>query len=174
MMAPQGSSYSKQHMPQYYSRLKKNIPWAFPLQIPWFTLSIYKTPSLVIHSVNPSLSINLSHPTLFLVPLLSSVCSLRPSTFLLGIYQKFIKARQSTKRAMTIEEIKEEGPPLLKDAEAISKPRKIALFVEPSPFAYVSGYKNRFQNFIKNLREMGDEVHLHLLINLFFFIFIFI
>lgn len=23
---------------------------------------------------------------------------------------------------------------------------------------YVSGYKNRFQNFIKNLREMGDEV----------------
>lgn len=23
---------------------------------------------------------------------------------------------------------------------------------------YVSGYKNRFQHFIKNLREMGDEV----------------
>jgi sulfoquinovosyltransferase len=39
-----------------------------------------------------------------------------------------------------------------------SKPRRIALFVEPSPFAYVSGYKNRFQNFIKYLREMGDEV----------------
>ncbi|KAF3795576.1 Sulfoquinovosyl transferase [Nymphaea thermarum] len=39
-----------------------------------------------------------------------------------------------------------------------AKPRRIALFVEPSPFAYISGYKNRFQNFIKYLREMGDEV----------------
>ncbi|KAG8094880.1 hypothetical protein GUJ93_ZPchr0012g21015 [Zizania palustris] len=39
-----------------------------------------------------------------------------------------------------------------------ARPRRIALFVEPSPFAYVSGYKNRFQNFIKYLREMGDEV----------------
>ncbi|EEE66415.1 hypothetical protein OsJ_22761 [Oryza sativa Japonica Group] len=39
-----------------------------------------------------------------------------------------------------------------------SRPRRIALFVEPSPFAYVSGYKNRFLNFIKYLREMGDEV----------------
>ncbi|KAG5253321.1 SULFOQUINOVOSYLDIACYLGLYCEROL family protein [Salix suchowensis] len=51
----------------------------------------------------------------------------------------------------------EENPPLL-DYETISRPRRIALFVEPSPFAYVSGYKNRFQNFIKFLREMGDEV----------------
>jgi sulfoquinovosyltransferase len=42
--------------------------------------------------------------------------------------------------------------------EGESRPRRIALFVEPSPFAYVSGYKNRFQNFIKYLREMGDEV----------------
>ncbi|WOL08389.1 sulfoquinovosyl transferase SQD2 [Canna indica] len=53
---------------------------------------------------------------------------------------------------------KEEVPPLAEDPEANFKPRRIALFVEPSPFAYVSGYKNRFQNFIKNLREMGDEV----------------
>ncbi|KAL6907586.1 hypothetical protein ACP4OV_002625 [Aristida adscensionis] len=44
------------------------------------------------------------------------------------------------------------------DAEWNSRPRRIALFVEPSPFAYISGYKNRFQNFIKHLREMGDEV----------------
>ncbi|XP_058212953.1 sulfoquinovosyl transferase SQD2-like isoform X2 [Rhododendron vialii] len=48
---------------------------------------------------------------------------------------------------------------LLLDSEVNSaRPRRIALFVEPSPFAYVSGYKNRFQNFIKYLREMGDEV----------------
>ncbi|KAK9153555.1 hypothetical protein Sjap_001035 [Stephania japonica] len=49
-------------------------------------------------------------------------------------------------------EVKEE------EVEPNSKPRRIALFVEPSPFAYISGYKNRFQNFIKYLREMGDEV----------------
>nr|GEW50762.1 sulfoquinovosyl transferase SQD2-like [Tanacetum cinerariifolium] len=52
----------------------------------------------------------------------------------------------------------ESGPPLQVESEVSSKPRRIALFVEPSPFAYVSGYKNRFQNFIKYLREMGDEV----------------
>ncbi|GJR66920.1 sulfoquinovosyl transferase SQD2-like protein [Tanacetum coccineum] len=57
---------------------------------------------------------------------------------------------------MTIEE--EESPPPHVESEIITKPRRIVLFVEPSPFAYVSGYKNRFQNFIKYLREMGDEV----------------
>ncbi|KAJ1696054.1 hypothetical protein LUZ63_004566 [Rhynchospora breviuscula] len=58
-----------------------------------------------------------------------------------------------------------EAPPLLHhDSTSASasdwaaSPRRIALFVEPSPFAYISGYKNRFQNFIKHLREMGDEV----------------
>ncbi|XP_030449910.1 sulfoquinovosyl transferase SQD2 [Syzygium oleosum] len=56
------------------------------------------------------------------------------------------------------EEEEEEVPPPLLDSENNSRPRRIALFVEPSPFAYVSGYKNRFQNFIKYLREMGDEV----------------
>ncbi|CAO2174567.1 unnamed protein product, partial [Urochloa humidicola] len=42
----------------------------------------------------------------------------------------------------------EEAPPLLLDEAA--RPRRVALFVEPSPFAYISGYKNRFQNFIKH------------------------
>lgn len=51
-----------------------------------------------------------------------------------------------------------ENSPALPEQEANSRPRRIALFVEPSPFSYVSGYKNRFQNFIKYLREMGDEV----------------
>ncbi|KAK1365495.1 Sulfoquinovosyl transferase SQD2 [Heracleum sosnowskyi] len=44
------------------------------------------------------------------------------------------------------------------EMELRSRPRRIALFIEPSPFSYVSGYKTRFQNFIKYLREMGDEV----------------
>lgn len=62
---------------------------------------------------------------------------------------------------MTISDFRddeEENPPPLLESEISSKPRRIALFVEPSPFAYVSGYKNRFQNFIRYLREMGDEV----------------
>ncbi|KAK4359318.1 hypothetical protein RND71_021547 [Anisodus tanguticus] len=62
---------------------------------------------------------------------------------------------------MTITEYRDEeedgNPPLLHDSE-MKEPRRIVLFVEPSPFAYVSGYKNRFQNFIKYLWEMGDEV----------------
>ncbi|GAA0141531.1 transferase [Lithospermum erythrorhizon] len=56
------------------------------------------------------------------------------------------------------EEDEEDNPPPLLDEEMNSKPRRIVLFVEPSPFSYVSGYKNRFQNFIRYLREMGDEV----------------
>lgn len=82
-----------------------------------------------------------------------------------------MKARSSSERNsapaccsgdMTIRDFKEkeeeENPPPLFEAEINSSPRRIALFVEPSPFAYISGYKNRFQNFIKYLREMGDEV----------------
>lgn len=61
---------------------------------------------------------------------------------------------------MAITEVTEEerGYSPLLDSESNSRPRRIALFVEPSPFSYVSGYKNRFQNFIRYLREMGDEV----------------
>jgi hypothetical protein len=37
-------------------------------------------------------------------------------------------------------------------------PRKVALFVEPSPFSHISGMKNRFESLIRTLREAGDEV----------------
>ena len=36
--------------------------------------------------------------------------------------------------------------------------RRIAIFVEPSPFSHVSGMKNRFLRLIENLRDMGDDV----------------
>mmetsp|Transcript_37787 Transcript_37787/g.95457 ORF Transcript_37787/g.95457 Transcript_37787/m.95457 type:complete len:496 (+) Transcript_37787:109-1596(+) len=36
--------------------------------------------------------------------------------------------------------------------------RKVALFVEPSPFSHISGMKNRFECLIKCLRAEGDEV----------------
>ncbi|KAK4796042.1 hypothetical protein SAY86_028368 [Trapa natans] len=74
-----------------------------------------------------------------------------------------VKAKNMTIAELTRGEEEEEdeegeGPPLMVESARVSQPRRIALFVEPSPFAYVSGYKNRFQNFIKYLREMGDEV----------------
>eukprot|EP00803_Ostreobium_quekettii_P002087 evm.model.scf_565.6 EVM.evm.TU.scf_565.6 scf_565:27552-33479(+) len=37
-------------------------------------------------------------------------------------------------------------------------PKRVAIFVEPSPFTYVCGYKNRYCNMIKYLREAGCEV----------------
>jgi hypothetical protein len=43
-------------------------------------------------------------------------------------------------------------------ASASYTPRKVALFVEPSPFSHISGMKNRFECLIKTLREAGDEV----------------
>ncbi|KAG5550435.1 hypothetical protein RHGRI_015407 [Rhododendron griersonianum] len=79
----------------------------------------------------------------------------RPSS--VGLIQRTSVASNN----MTISDFRddeEENPPPLLESEISSKPRRIALFVEPSPFAYVSGYKNRFQNFIRYLREMGDEV----------------
>jgi len=36
--------------------------------------------------------------------------------------------------------------------------RKVAIFVEPSPFSHISGMKNRFESLIKGLREAGDDV----------------
>ncbi|OUS49173.1 hypothetical protein BE221DRAFT_66306 [Ostreococcus tauri] len=41
---------------------------------------------------------------------------------------------------------------------AAVKKRRVAIFVEPSPFSHVSGMKNRFLRLIENLREMGDDV----------------
>ncbi|XP_019161211.1 PREDICTED: sulfoquinovosyl transferase SQD2-like [Ipomoea nil] len=70
----------------------------------------------------------------------------------------FFVAASSNMTITEYREEEEESPPPVIESEVTSKPRRIALFVEPSPFAYVSGYKNRFQNFIKYLREMGDEV----------------
>ena len=40
----------------------------------------------------------------------------------------------------------------------VTKRRRVAIFVEPSPFSHVSGMKNRFLRLIENLRDMGDDV----------------
>ena len=37
-------------------------------------------------------------------------------------------------------------------------PMKIVLLVEPTPFGYVSGYKNRFEEMLKFLKKAGDKV----------------
>ena len=44
-------------------------------------------------------------------------------------------------------------PPLRK-----TKPRKICLMVEPTPFTHVSGYANRFKEMLKFLSKAGDDV----------------
>ncbi|XP_004246336.1 sulfoquinovosyl transferase SQD2 [Solanum lycopersicum] len=112
----------------------------------FFTSSLYKVSCFSTSRTNP-------------IRLIS-----KKITFLLC--EKSFRREPINKRAlisskMTITEYRdeeeEEYPPLLLESE-MKEPRRIALFVEPSPFSYVSGYKNRFQNFIKYLREMGDEV----------------
>ena len=49
-------------------------------------------------------------------------------------------------------------PTAAKLAETQRVPRKVCVFVEPSPFSHVSGMKNRFLRLIENLVELGDEV----------------
>jgi len=44
------------------------------------------------------------------------------------------------------------------DAPEKCVPKRVAVFVEPSPFTYVCGYQNRFRNMIKYLRESDVEV----------------
>ncbi|KIZ01145.1 hypothetical protein MNEG_6812, partial [Monoraphidium neglectum] len=48
------------------------------------------------------------------------------------------------------------GP--LEASGQLQNQRKVAIFVEPSPFSHISGMKNRFESLIKGLREAGDEV----------------
>ncbi|KAI4356007.1 hypothetical protein L6164_000061 [Bauhinia variegata] len=87
------------------------------------------------------------------------LCSFRKSNSVKSRKSSVLQVSNMIVADVNLHEEEEEGPPsALLDSENNSRPRRIALFVEPSPFAYVSGYKNRFQNFIKYLREMGDEV----------------
>ncbi|CAL8471117.1 g10659 [Coccomyxa elongata] len=44
------------------------------------------------------------------------------------------------------------------NSAAQDEKKKIAIFVEPSPFSHVSGMKIRFSNLIKGLRQCGDDV----------------
>jgi len=39
-------------------------------------------------------------------------------------------------------------------------PRKIALMVEPTPFTYVCGYSNRYNEMLRYLKKAGDEVNI--------------
>ncbi|XAR68847.1 hypothetical protein NMG60_11000233 [Bertholletia excelsa] len=125
-------------------------------------------------SINSSLSPNPTHSAASSSSYTQPLISLRPSSVhlprtrhigLLCTQSQLNRWSFTAACKMTIKEFREEEeeeeeqvPSPLLESEISSKPRRIALFVEPSPFAYVSGYKNRFQNFIRYLREMGDEV----------------
>ena len=41
---------------------------------------------------------------------------------------------------------------------AATPPMKVGLLVEPTPFGYVSGYKNRFEEMLKFMKKAGDKV----------------
>lgn len=49
----------------------------------------------------------------------------------------------------------DQAPPLKR-----APPRKIALFVEPTPFTHVSGYSNRFIEMLRFLKKAGDKVEI--------------
>eukprot|EP00934_Nitzschia_sp_Nitz4_P008558 Nitzschia sp. Nitz4//scaffold111_size72815//24603//26166//NITZ4_005785-RA/size72815-snap-gene-0.107-mRNA-1//-1//CDS//3329533165//8548//frame0 len=42
----------------------------------------------------------------------------------------------------------------------LTRPKRIALMIEPTPFGHVSGYANRFKELIKNLHKAGDHVEI--------------
>ena len=48
-----------------------------------------------------------------------------------------------------------DAPPLKR-----APPRKIALFIEPTPFTHVSGYSNRFIEMLRFLQKAGDKVEI--------------
>lgn len=48
-----------------------------------------------------------------------------------------------------------EVPPLGAEDPA---PRRVCVMIEPTPFTYISGYKNRFQAMLRYLVEAGDQV----------------
>jgi len=58
---------------------------------------------------------------------------------------------------VTLDDFDEKEPAGPIDNDTVPK-RRICVFVEPSPFTYICGYKNRFENLIRYLREGGDEV----------------
>lgn len=43
-------------------------------------------------------------------------------------------------------------------ADEAQRARRVAIFVEPSPFSHVSGMKNRFLRLIEDLSTTGDDV----------------
>jgi hypothetical protein len=43
---------------------------------------------------------------------------------------------------------------------AVPNPLKVCLMVEPSPFTYVSGYANRFQELLRHLKASKEEVEI--------------
>ena len=49
----------------------------------------------------------------------------------------------------------DDAPPLRR-----TPPRKIALFIEPTPFTHVSGYSNRFKELLRYLKKAGDNVEI--------------
>lgn len=62
-------------------------------------------------------------------------------------------ARLSRRKRVGPLSITSPAPPL-----ATAPRRRVALFVEPTPFTHVSGYANRFNEMLRYMAKAGDEV----------------
>ena len=81
---------------------------------------------------------------LCLASLLSRTAALLRSPFLRGPALTIPRAAKTDEQALL---------PL-----TATPPQKVALLVEPTPFGYVSGYKNRFEEMLKFLKKADDKV----------------
>jgi sulfoquinovosyltransferase len=69
------------------------------------------------------------------------------------VFNRFLKHGRHCRIGRLSDAVSQEVPALDHTA-----PLKLGLLVEPTPFGYVSGYKNRFEEMLKYMKKAGDEV----------------
>lgn len=94
-----------------------------------------------------------------MLSLLLIICSLAGQTRAFGLFRGGI-----TRHALTPRSGRRQHAPVLReqtgDGDTDKPPYKVLLLVEPTPFGYVSGYKNRFEEMLKFLRKSNDDVRI--------------
>jgi sulfoquinovosyltransferase len=76
--------------------------------------------------------------------------------YIVGAWKFASEGRTTWRRMQSVRTTVSEIAPSL-DLES---PRRVLLCVEPTPFNYISGYANRFQEMLKYLKEAGDNTHI--------------
>eukprot|EP00588_Corethron_pennatum_P017361 CAMPEP_0194307654 /NCGR_PEP_ID=MMETSP0171-20130528/4546_1 /TAXON_ID=218684 /ORGANISM="Corethron pennatum, Strain L29A3" /LENGTH=501 /DNA_ID=CAMNT_0039059835 /DNA_START=194 /DNA_END=1699 /DNA_ORIENTATION=- len=98
-----------------------------------------------------------SSPPLLLTALHLLSCRVVPSSSFVAPAASLVPPAPSAPAAlrMAAGDAGNDAPPLTK-----TRPRKICLMVEPTPFTHVSGYSNRFNEMLRYLRQAGDQVEI--------------